>query len=352
MFRRSSSLSWPVRSLAFLTLALFLPAAIPAPLLAAANGLKTASTRKAHMPQGFHAINGDTWTGKMQLALAHWKLERSQMAADKKIKPAVSPQPSMTLLDEVGHVGRPIPIAEVQNWKYALKTRHLTPMQAARLHISLGEYLLGHDQHPSAAIWHFQTARHLVPSSNPIGGLAAYDKAMAIYWEGAYGQAADSFRYLSNPKTVQRGYSWQSALLWSRRAAACAGYHAEHEALGIPEPPSLDPLCAAASLAASLRALKQPYSRSVVLAHMRVTGEGSTLQDAVKAGPALGVTVRPVTATDAGLIALPKPVIAFVEHDHFVSVVKADKKGVSYLCSDCGPWPGGQVNLTWQQCAR
>src|SRR5207244_101353 len=23
--------------------------------------------------------------------------------------------------------------------------------------------------------------------------------------------------------------------------------------------------------------------------------------------------------------------------------------GLSYVCSDCGSWPGGQVNLTWKQ---
>ena len=48
-------------------------------------------------------------------------------------------------------------------------------------------------------------------------------------------------------------------------------------------------------------------------------------------------------------MALPKPLVAYVEHDHFVSVVRADQRGVSYLCSDCGPWPGGRVDLTWRQ---
>ncbi len=50
-----------------------------------------------------------------------------------------------------------------------------------------------------------------------------------------------------------------------------------------------------------------------------------------------------------GLQALPKPLVAFVEHDHFVAVVKADARGVMYLCSDCGLWPGGEQHLTWKQ---
>jgi hypothetical protein len=58
---------------------------------------------------------------------------------------------------------------------------------------------------------------------------------------------------------------------------------------------------------------------------------------------------RIVTADNQGLISLPKPLIAHVERDHFVAVVRADAKGVSYFCSDCGCWPGGRVNLTWKQ---
>jgi len=41
--------------------------------------------------------------------------------------------------------------------------------------------------------------------------------------------------------------------------------------------------------------------------------------------------------------------VAHVEHDHFVAVTRADANGVTYLCSDCGPWPGGSVDLTWKQ---
>jgi hypothetical protein len=56
-----------------------------------------------------------------------------------------------------------------------------------------------------------------------------------------------------------------------------------------------------------------------------------------------------VTADDAALKALPKPLAAFVEHDHFIAVTSADRAGVSYLCSDCGVWPGGHRHVTWRQ---
>ncbi len=73
------------------------------------------------------------------------------------------------------------------------------------------------------------------------------------------------------------------------------------------------------------------------------------MEDVIDAGKKLGLNVPVFGSDDQGLIALPKPLVAFVEHDHFIAVTKADKHGVTYLCSDCGAWPGGQVTLTWKQ---
>ena len=73
------------------------------------------------------------------------------------------------------------------------------------------------------------------------------------------------------------------------------------------------------------------------------------MSDLVDGGKRLGVVIRPVRADDRGLRSLPKPAVAYVEQDHFVAVVRADRRGVSYLCSDCGAWPGGRVDLTWKQ---
>ena len=73
------------------------------------------------------------------------------------------------------------------------------------------------------------------------------------------------------------------------------------------------------------------------------------MQDVVNGAQRLGLSAHVVHVGDKGLMALPKPLVAYVEHDHFVSVSRADAAGVSYLCSDCGAWPGGQINLTWAQ---
>ncbi len=83
---------------------------------------------------------------------------------------------------------------------------------------------------------------------------------------------------------------------------------------------------------------------------MRVTGRGSSDKDVVAACEKLGdVTATVYRGDEATLRALPKPLIAHVEHDHFVAVVKADKTGVTYSCSDCGTWPGGRISLLWEQ---
>ncbi len=119
--------------------------------------------------------------------------------------------------------------------------------------------------------------------------------------------------------------------------------------MGIPEPPFLDPYCGAAALATGLRAFGLPYDRDHVAAKCHITGEGDDLQDLMNAGRQLGVHLHSIRTNDQGLKDLPKPLIAHVEQDHFVAVTQADKSGVTYLCSDCGAWPGGEVHLTWSQ---
>lgn len=269
------------------------------------------------------------------------------------IGPQLAPK-TVSLLDEVGKLARPVSSEQVAAWKRELKKSRPAAGRVAELHIWLGEWELAQNERPILARWHFRQVEHSVGrgqklNGQRLSGLAAYDDATALYYEGAYDQAEQAFKALLSPKTARPGYDRRTCALWLRHAAACAGYHRQHAAQGIPEPPQLDPECGAAALAASLRALRLPYDHKTVLADCRVTGEGSNLQDLVNAGPKLGVSVRTVSADDKGLISLPKPLVAYVEQDHFVSVVRADKKGVSYLCSDCGMWPGGQVELTWKQ---
>jgi len=283
-----------------------------------------------------------------------WNLTQAASIAPRR--PAV---PSESLLDEVGRPAHGLPYAQAMAWGREIKAPGLTSKRAAELHLWLGEWELAQNQQPERARRHFRQARiwaHQVAGqpaekawAKRLYGLATYDSAVALYYEGAYQEATDAFQSLCWRKTAMPGYDLRTATLWWRHAGACAGYHAERSALGIPEPPRLDPLCGVAAVAASLRALALPFDRKTLLAACRVTGEGSTLDDLIASGRKLGVTVQPLSADEQGLMALPKPLIAYVEHDHFISVVRADKKGVSYLCSDCGAWPGGQVNLTWKQ---
>jgi hypothetical protein len=265
---------------------------------------------------------------------------------------------SETLLDEVGHLAHGVSAAQPLAWKQELAT-HPAASRAALLHIWRGEWALAHDEQPRLARQEFQQARALahLAAKNPLDkksakrlyGLATYDTALAVYYSGAYSEATDAFQSLCRRKTTLAGYDLRTATLWWRHAGACAGYHAERAALGIPEPPRLDPLCGVAAIASSLHSLSLPFDKKRLLAACRVTGEGSNFNDLIASGKKLGVSIQSVSADEQGLKMLPKPLIAYVEHDHFISVVKADKTGVSYLCSDCGAWPGGRVNLTWQQ---
>lgn len=249
----------------------------------------------------------------------------------------------------MGRLQHSHPAAEIAAWKREIKTTHPTAERAAWLHLWLGEWELAQNQQPERDMWHFRQAQRLINPQNRCYGLAAYDQAMALFYMGAYADASEAFASLLAPKTSLPGYDGRNCALWLRHARICAGTHEAHAKLGIPEPPRLDPLCGAASLAACLRSLAVPYSRQTVLSVCPVTGEGSNLAGVLDAARKLGLNARALTADDQGLMALPKPLIAYVEQDHFVALVRADKAGVAYLCSDCGPWPGGRVDLTWAQ---
>ena len=274
--------------------------------------------------------------------------------AQEHARPSVAnnavPAP-LTLLDEVGRLARPLDTKQVAEWKRQLhQPKNLfSSSQAAKLHLWLGEYALAHDEQPEAAQWHFVQAQKASQRSQAVYGVAAYDKAVAAFTEGAYKQAQSAFKHVLAVRPALHGFDRRACALFLRHASACAGYHQERAAVGIPEPPKLDPLCGAAALAQSLKTLGKPYDKKTLLANVRVTGRGSTLGDVVAGARKMGLSARIVTADDKGLIALPKPLVAYVEHDHFLSVLHADKNGVAYLCSDCGAWPGGQVRLTWQQ---
>ena len=271
---------------------------------------------------------------------------------------STAPRPGFgpTIIDEIGRLSQPVPQSDAAEWRSALKIESASTDKGilgrayfAQRRVWLGEYLLAVDQAPIEAEQQLRDACALTTNADPLHGTALYDLGLCVFYQHDFEASVDYYRHMLKEKPEPAGLDRANASLMLRHAIACLGYHKGNARLGIPEPPVLDPLCGAASLAASLRSLNLAYDRGTVLAHCRVTEEGSSLQDLIDAGRKLGAAVYPLSADERGLILLPKPAIAFVEQDHFVSVVHADSKGVSYLCSDCGAWPGGQVHLTWKQ---
>jgi RHS repeat-associated protein len=273
-------------------------------------------------------------------------------AAPQEARPAPSLRPmpaERTLLDEVGRLAHEVPQGQVEGWKRELKTGAAKGLRAGWLHLWLGEWELARSEEPLHASWHFRQAQRLVPPLERVYGLAVYDQAISLFYQGRYERASESFEHLLRDKAGLRGVDRRQAAFWLRHARACWGYHVERKKLGITEPERLDPLCAAAGLATCLQALGMPFDKKTVLAACRVTGMGSNAQDLLDASKKLGLSGRLITADERGLKALPKPLVAYVEHDHFIAVTGASAKGVTYFCSDCGCWPGGQREVTWKQ---
>ncbi len=140
---------------------------------------------------------------------------------------------SLSLLDEVGRLNRTVSSAQVAAWKQQLRQKRLSASKAARLHVLLGEYLLAHDQAPDSALLQFQWAERLSKVSDRWHGLVAYDSVVAVYYQGAYQQAAAGFHHLLVSMPVLSGFDRRTCALFARHAGACAGYHAERAKLGI-----------------------------------------------------------------------------------------------------------------------
>ncbi|MHB8723739.1 MAG: DUF6531 domain-containing protein, partial [Steroidobacteraceae bacterium] len=253
----------------------------------------------------------------------------------------------LTNLDGQGQLKRPVTSANLAAWNAAAGIAGKSEPKADGL-IWLGEYALAGREAPLEAAKLFNRAIAAAPAKSREHGVAAVDHGLAELYQGAYAVAYGEFAHIL--KAGAPGTERKQVAIYYAHARACAGYHAQRTALGITEPSRVDPLCAVASMAVCLREVGLPYAKDKVSSALRHTGEGSNLQDVIGAAPRLGASAFAVgTSNPKALIALPKPLVAHVEHDHFIAVLKADASGVRYNCSDCGMWPGGFKHVTWRQ---
>jgi RHS repeat-associated protein len=200
---------------------------------------------------------------------------------------------------------------------------------------------------PARAIERLSTLiRRTKPNSN-VHGIARYDHAFAHYRRGMYRKAVDLFVALRGSNS--RGYEILDAIKWEKKISACATLHERNAALGITEPPELDPLCGVSAVAVIQRSMGRDFNQKSLELMVPHNGEGSDDDDISLGCSRLGLNAFPVGTTEKGLRSIPLPVIAHVEHDHFVVVTRVEDSGVTYNCSECGPWPGGFRKVTWKQ---
>ena len=255
--------------------------------------------------------------------------------------------PTVSLLSDQAGLSRKVTDRDIAEWVKSA-SRPGRSRAKADAWIRLGEVALVAKEEPIRAASEFAKAIKAAPTASPERGLGLMDRSLAILFQGRYGQAASELGGLLHERP--NGLNPKRAAAYVAHARACAGYHQQRARMGITEPKEVDPLCAVASIAVCLRELGLPHEKTQVLASVRHTGEGSSLQDVVDAAPRLGVSAYPVGTTDKQkLIELPKPLVAHVEHDHFIAVTAADEDGVRYNCSDCGSWPGGFKHVSWKQ---
>ncbi len=280
---------------------------------------------------------------------------------------------NVSLLDNIGHLKGSLAQGQIAQWQNRLRPSanpKLSAIQSARLQLSLGEARLAKDEEPLDAIAHFTSAiqfaravqvaksravrRHAQSArgkaiAEAVIMTARRDIGFGLFYSGQYAQSAATLHTLLTSHKSLLGVDRRETALFLRHASACAGYHAERSKMGITEPLRLDPLCGVEALAACLRGLHLPYDKKAVRPLCRVTGEGSSLADVIQAATKLKLTSIAFQADPIGLQTLNSPLVAFVEHDHFVALTHADVHGVTYLCSDCGLWPGGERKVTWKQ---
>jgi Peptidase C39 family len=227
-----------------------------------------------------------------------------------------------------------------------------TPRRAALLEMWAGEYELAVLDEPATAAERFLRAQKLTKSEDPLYGWAVYNVAIAHWLSSKWEASAMAFNEaLRGHKGRLCGFDRRLAALWLKKSKARLAEFETIGKLGIPRHTSLDKYCGAASLAICLEVQGIENNKKKVFDTIKMTGRGSSSADIVEAAKKLGAVAHEMMApSNEALIALPKPLIAYVERDHFVTVESADKDGVVYRCNEeSGQWADRSVPLTWAQ---
>ncbi|MEQ1821934.1 MAG: RHS repeat-associated core domain-containing protein [Fimbriimonadaceae bacterium] len=282
------------------------------------------------------------------------KYMKSPVVADKSVPERVfRPRASNpTLLDDSGTLLRNVKPEVRAAWEAEAKAKSTRLARREQLQIWLAELTMGQDMEPQRALDMLITLIDKMKPSSPVYGVAVMDRGFMEFYTGRYQQATATLDDVVK-KRLCVPYEKRAAFML-KCASACEGYHKVRKDAGITEPPHIDPLCGAAGLAIALRFLKRPYNKDMVSRLTPHSGFGSNMQQLKDAAKAMGLSGHGLSASSDGLKAIFKvngsiPVIARVERDHFIAVTGANNKGVTYWCSDCGEWPGGERKLSWKQ---
>lgn len=257
-----------------------------------------------------------------------------------------------TQLNDVGRLTHKTSPQEVRELIKKAEATGLSRTERARAQIRVGEGYLGLFEPAIAEDWFLKASKSAIQDS-PEFGIARYDRAISLFRQGRYQEASDSFA--TAVKGNASGFNYRDAVGFYAMAKSCAGYHLKRAEAGITEPFHLDPLCGVAAMGQILRKLGKEFSEESLVKKIRHTGEGSSFDDLKNAAPKFGLSAHQIKVSNneslKALFRLNKgiPIVARVEHDHFIAVAGADEKGVDYFCSDCGEWPGGRNHLTWEQ---
>ncbi len=199
-----------------------------------------------------------------------------------------APEPALgpSIVDEVGHLARPVTASDAALWKAELTkepnagtlTRSQADYFAQRL-LWLGEYELAAERAPATAQDHFRAAFALTNNTDSYHGQAVYDIGLCKFYLHNFEACTDYYIHMLRVRPEPAGLDRSSFYFMYRHAGACNGYHQGNARLGIPEPPVLDPLCGVEALASSLKSLGVAYDKKTVLAQCPVSQEGNNLQE-------------------------------------------------------------------------